>query len=106
VRAREVAEYLAIKRYLQQKKSVKPIKAIIRHLPGNTSAEDIAKELLALGFSIISVRQMTSTRPQVSANLPLFLVTLPRSENLRKFLNLPPSITSLSKRRLIGPRLA
>jgi uncharacterized paraquat-inducible protein A len=83
-----MADYLAIKNQLQRKKtpfytfhpkSVKTIKAVIRQLPDNTPAEIISNELTALGFMAISVREMTSTRPQAAANLPLFLVTLPRS---------------------------
>jgi len=93
---KEMADYLAIKRYLEQKipfytfhpKSVKPIKAVIRHLPGSIPAEDIAKELQALGFSIISVRQMTSKRLQAPPNLPLFLVTLPRSDKSQEIFQL------------------
>jgi hypothetical protein len=62
---REMADYLAIKSQLQKKKipfytfhpkSAKPIKAVIRYVPGNTPAEDIANELLALGFKVISDR--------------------------------------------------
>jgi hypothetical protein len=69
-----------------------PIKAVIRHLPGNTPAEDIAKELQALGFIVISVRQLTSKRPQAPVSLPLFLITLPRSDKSQEIFQL----TSLS----------
>jgi hypothetical protein len=66
--AREMAKYLAIKSHLEQRKinfytfdpkSMKPINVFTRHLSDNTSAEHIAKKLLALDFSIISVMQMT-----------------------------------------------
>jgi hypothetical protein len=40
---------------------MKPVKAVIRHLPGNTP-EDLSNELVALGYSMISVQQMTATR--------------------------------------------
>jgi hypothetical protein len=43
-------------------KSEKPIKAVIRHLPHNTPAEDISNGLVSLGFDVISVKQMTATR--------------------------------------------
>jgi hypothetical protein len=43
-------------------KSEKPIKAVIRHLPQNTPAEDICDGLMSLGFNVISVKQMTTTR--------------------------------------------
>jgi hypothetical protein len=73
-------------------KSVKTIKAVIRYLPGSTPAEVIANEMLVLGFKVISVRQMTSTRPQAPANLSLFLATLPRNEKSQEI----SKLTSLS----------
>jgi hypothetical protein len=39
-------------------KSEKPIKAVIRHLPNNAPAEDIAEGLGDIGFDAVSVRQM------------------------------------------------
>jgi hypothetical protein len=39
-------------------KSDKPIKAVIRHLPNNTPAENVAKELGDIGFDVVSVRQL------------------------------------------------
>jgi hypothetical protein len=57
-----MAEYVAIKSRLEKKKilfyafhhkSVKPITAIIRYLPGNTAAEDIANEILAWRMKVI-----------------------------------------------------
>jgi hypothetical protein len=88
-----MADFSAIKTFLEKKelsfytffpKSEKPIKAVIRHLPINTPAEDISDGLVGLGFDVISVRQMTTTRrtsPEGSStpNLPLFLITLPRT---------------------------
>jgi hypothetical protein len=64
-------------------KSKKPIKAVIRHLPLNTPAEDISDCLVSLGFDIVIVKQMIATcrsSPEESktVNLPPFLVTLPR----------------------------
>jgi hypothetical protein len=35
----------------------KTIKAVIRHLPHNTPAEDISDGLVSLGFDVISVKQ-------------------------------------------------
>jgi hypothetical protein len=63
-------------------KSEKPIKAVIRHLPANTPAEDIAEGLGELGFEVFSVRQLTTTRRSTEGTpitIPLFLVTLPRT---------------------------
>jgi hypothetical protein len=37
-------------------KADKPIKAVIRHLPINTPAEDIVEGLVDIGFDVISVR--------------------------------------------------
>jgi hypothetical protein len=66
-------------------KSQKPIKAVIRHLPANTLAEEIYQALVALGFDAISVKQMATSRrfpseDPTKGNLPLFLITLPRTE--------------------------
>jgi hypothetical protein len=75
-------------------KSEKTIKAVIRHLPTNTLAEDICGELVSLGFDVISVKQMTTTRRSSpddpkSSNLPLFLVTLPRNPKSQEIFQLP-----------------
>jgi hypothetical protein len=56
-------------------KSEKPIKAVIRHLPQNTPAEDICDGVVSPGFDVISVKQMTTSRqypPEESkkTNLP------------------------------------
>jgi hypothetical protein len=74
-------------------KSEKPIKAVIRHLPHNTPAEDISVTLVSLDFDVVSVKQMTATRrspPEESKiiNLPLFLVTLPRTAKSHKMFRL------------------
>jgi hypothetical protein len=64
---KEMAEYSAIKSYLEKNNlhyftfppnSKKPIKAIIRHLPPDMPAEDISNSLEDLGSNIINVRQM------------------------------------------------
>jgi hypothetical protein len=88
---KEMADYSAIRAHFESRnlphytfypKSLKPIKAVIRHLPSSTPAEDISDGLTELGYDVISVRQMTSTRRSpgevTPALLPLFLITLPR----------------------------
>jgi hypothetical protein len=97
-----MADFLAIKSHFEGNnfsfytfpKSEKPIKAAIRHLPINTPAEDICDALVTLGFDVVSVKQMTTTRrspPEVSKtiNLPLFLVTLPRTAKSQEIFHLP-----------------
>jgi hypothetical protein len=75
-------------------KSDKPIKAVIRHLPLNTLAEEISDGLVDLGFDVVSVKQMTTTRrsspedPKIT-NLPLFLVTLPKTAKSHKNFRIP-----------------
>jgi hypothetical protein len=86
-----MADFLAIKSHFEGNnlsfctfytKTEKLIKAMIRHLPINTPAEDICDGLVSLGSDIVNVKQMTTSRwsspeePRLS-NLPLFLVTLP-----------------------------
>jgi hypothetical protein len=66
-------------------KSDKPIKAVISHLPTNTSSEDITVALQELGYEVISFKQMTSKRPSPEGGATcisraLFLVTLARSQ--------------------------
>jgi hypothetical protein len=51
-------------------KYLHPIKAVIRHRPMNTPAEDISEGLMELGFDTISVKQITSTRRSQSEETP------------------------------------
>jgi hypothetical protein len=64
-------------------KSEKPIKAVIRHLPVTTPAEDIAEGVVDLSFDVMSVKQIATARRSSEGTthitLPLFLVTLPRT---------------------------
>jgi hypothetical protein len=72
------------------------MKAVIRHLPSLTPAEEIYEALQELGFDIISDKQMTSSRrphPESGTNptnhsLPLFLITLPRNEKSQQIFKL------------------
>jgi hypothetical protein len=58
----------------------KPVKAVIRHLPPDTPAENLSNRLEDLGFSVINVRQMTNGTARNGQThavpLPLFLVIL------------------------------
>jgi hypothetical protein len=104
-----LADFTAVRSHLESRnpgyftfhpKSLKPIKAVIRHLPLNTPAEDISKGLMNLGFDIISVKQMSTTHRSpsqgtISKNLPIFLITFSRMANCR-FSDCQHSITSKS----------
>jgi hypothetical protein len=67
---RSMAHFQSVKSHLGRQnlsyysfpKCEKAIKAVIRHIPHNTPAEDISDGLLSLGFDIISVQQMRATR--------------------------------------------
>jgi hypothetical protein len=66
---------------------------VIWHLPQNTPVEGISGGLVCLGFDVVSVKKMTATRrspPEESKiiNLPLFLVTLPRTAKAQEILRL------------------
>jgi hypothetical protein len=80
--------------YTFYRKSENPMKAVIRHLPHNATAEDISDGLVSFGFDVISVKQMTATRaspPEGSKtiNLPLFLITLLRTAKSQEIFRLP-----------------
>jgi hypothetical protein len=66
-----VADFEAVKSHLSNNnlscfsffpKFEKPIIAVIRHLPPDTPAEDICEGLANLGFDVLSVKQMSTTR--------------------------------------------
>jgi hypothetical protein len=62
--------------YTSHPKSDKPIKAVIRNLLIETPAEDICNGSSELGFSVMSVRQLTSNRRSPEGDnqrLPLFI---------------------------------
>jgi hypothetical protein len=100
---RGMVDFLAIKSHFEGNnlsfftfypKSEKPIKTVIRHMPQNTPAEDICDGLVSPGFDVISTKQMTNTRrspPEESktTNLPIFLVTLPRTAKSQEIFHLP-----------------
>jgi hypothetical protein len=102
---REIVEYSSIRACFDNQqynyftfyvKSKVSVKAVITQLPTNTPAEDIASSMQDLVYSIISVKQMASSRPFPEAytyptNLTLFLITLDRSEKCKdifKFTNI------------------
>jgi hypothetical protein len=71
----------------------KPVKAAIRHLPSNTSSEDITVALQELEYEVISVKQMTAKRPTPAGgvslvSLPLFLITLVRNQKSQEIFKL------------------
>jgi hypothetical protein len=120
VLTKSLADFQSVKSYFDQRylsyfsffpKSEKPIKAVIHHLPINTPAEDISDGLVSLGFNIISVKQMTTThRPApdepTSINLPLFLMTLSRSEKSQEIFQLPILCHIAIKVRCTEPGMA
>jgi hypothetical protein len=100
---KKMADFSAIKTFLETNKlpfftffpkSEKPVKAVIRHLPLNTPAEDISDGLVSMDFDVISVKQMTTTRrnppPEgtTTAILPLFLITLTRTAKSQEIFRL------------------
>jgi hypothetical protein len=90
---KDMVDYQAIKSHFEQNsltyftffpKSDKPVKAVLRHLPSNTPAQDISDGLVYLGSDDVSVRQISSARRSPDGPKPstllLFLVTLPKTE--------------------------
>jgi hypothetical protein len=111
-----MVDFLAVKSHFEANilsyftfypKSGKPIRAVITHLRPNTPADDICNGLVSLGFDVISVKKMTTTRrspPEESkiTNSPHFLVTLPRRAKSQEIFQ--ASATLLSGWRHIEPR--
>jgi hypothetical protein len=99
---KEMADFSEIRKHLENNnlsyftflpKSEKPIKAVVRHFPSNTPAQDTSDGLVDLSFDIISVKQMSASRWSTSEgsvlhNLPLFLTTLPRAEKSQEIFRL------------------
>jgi hypothetical protein len=63
------------------------MKAVIRLLPHNTTAEDISNGLVSLGFEAISVRQMTATDQSLSDGSKT--ITPPLPNNLAEDYKIP-----------------
>jgi hypothetical protein len=87
----DMVDYLEVKAHFDSSnmfyftffpKSLKPVKAVIRHFPHNTPEEDLSDEVIDLKFYVIRVKQMSSTfripdeGPKI---LPLFLITFTRT---------------------------
>jgi hypothetical protein len=75
-------------------KSDNPMKAVICHLPHNNPVEDISDGLVCFGFEVISFKQVIATRRSPherlkTINLPLFLITLPRTAKSQEIFQLP-----------------
>jgi hypothetical protein len=98
ITTKNMDDYRAIQTFLANKghpyflfytKTEKPIKAVIRHLPSNTSSEDITVALQELGYEVISVRQMSAKHPFPEGGVThissLFLITLVRSQKSHIF---------------------
>ncbi|GFW96326.1 uncharacterized protein TNCV_1294091 [Trichonephila clavipes] len=69
---------------LRNSLKTKPIKIVIKGLPGCTKTEDIINDLEHQGYSDCSCNQLTSKRTKLP--LPFFLITLTRNkENLTIF---------------------
>jgi hypothetical protein len=62
-------------------KSQKPVKAIIRHLPSLTPAEDIYEALIEVGVKQMSPAQRTNEEGSQPKILPLFLISLPTEKS-------------------------
>jgi hypothetical protein len=99
-----MADFQSVKPYFENNslsyfsyfpKHEKPIKAVIRHLPQNTPAQDISDGLVNHGFDDINVKQNpTTTRrspPEETKviTLSLLLVTLPRTKKSQEIFRLP-----------------
>jgi hypothetical protein len=89
ITTKSMADYKTIQNLLSQKylpfftfytKGEKPVKAAIRHLPINTSSEDITVARQELGYEVISLKQMTANGPSPEGEVSL--MSLPSSLSL------------------------
>jgi hypothetical protein len=94
ITTKSMADYKTMQNLLSQKgllfftfytKGDKPVKALIRHLPNNTSSEDITLAFQELCYEVIGVKQMTAKRPSPEGgftlvSLLLFLIILVRNQ--------------------------
>lgn len=69
--------------------SDKNIKVVIKSLPKDTNVVDIQKALEMEGYIALNVVQLTKRLDGNKIDLPLFMVTLPRTEQSRGIYNLP-----------------
>jgi hypothetical protein len=66
-------------------KADKPVEVLIKHFPGNISAENITVTLKDMKYDVINVKEMTAKRATLEGvvthtSLPLFTVTLARNK--------------------------
>jgi hypothetical protein len=76
--------------YLNSQKS---IRAVIRQLPISAPAEDKSDRLVNLGFDVISVKEIPTTRRSpaegtITVSIPLFIITLARTSKSREMFKL------------------
>jgi hypothetical protein len=97
-----MVDYSAMKSYPEENNlqyvtfppnSEKSVKSQICHLHPDTPAEVVSNNLEALGFNIINVRQLTTSRRAQNGqihveSLPLFLVTLTRNVTFQEIFKL------------------
>jgi hypothetical protein len=116
---RSIADFQSVKSHFNSQnlsyysffpKSEKPLKTVIPHLPHNTPAEDISDGLVSPGLDVVSVKQMTATRPKPPEeskliNLPLFLVTLQRTAKSQENFRLSSLCYIAIREGLIEPRM-
>jgi hypothetical protein len=67
---------LKVTYYTFHPKSLKPMKAVILQLRGDTPDDDISIEIVTLSYSVISVRQMKAVRLQPQGGLQTFSTSL------------------------------
>lgn len=67
----------------------KMLRVVIRSLPRDTPLDDITNYLIENGFNVNNITQMTKRREGEIVKLPLFLVTLPHTQESKQIYNLP-----------------
>jgi hypothetical protein len=71
-------------------KSQKPVKAVIRHLPPNNPQRTFMKDWCPWALTLLASSTRRSPSDETTAiPLPLFFITLPRTEKSQEIFNLP-----------------
>ena len=74
--------------FTHQIKSELPLRVVIKRLPNNADPNEIKEELIALGYPVKSVKQLSKVEEDRTVKFPVFPVELDNTEKAREIYNL------------------